>query len=338
MTSVFPRRAPLLAAVLATAPLLGGCGQRMAVKVNGEVVSQDQFFNRCANYTQNQLIGPPVGLILLDGLINEQLMRQEARRLHLEITDADVDARIANYQKRAQAANQSLEQSLKQVGMPMQAFRDAIRLELLQQKLYTQGVTVTDKDIEDFYNQNKLSQFTTPEQVEARQITVASDAAAKEVRQTLDKGASFELVAHSKSIDTFKDSGGKLPPLQRGFPNPSVNPEVISRAFSAAVGKATEPFKVGNNWVVLLAEKKTPQSTKTLAEVKEEIRQGLLMQKATQGGQAMKFRQRMMDLRRDADIQIGMDQFKDPILEQQKVLKQQPVTGGPGGAPVLPGG
>src|SRR5262249_52927590 len=127
MTSVFPRRAPLLAAVLAAAPLLGGCGQRMALKVNGEVVSQEQFFNRCATFTQNQLTAPPVGLILMDGLINEQLMRQEARRLHLDVSDAEVDGRIASYQKRAQAANQSLEQSLKQVGLPMQAFRDAIR-------------------------------------------------------------------------------------------------------------------------------------------------------------------------------------------------------------------
>ncbi len=339
MSNRIPRRAPALWVLAVAAPLLGGCGQKMALKVNNDVVTQEQFAGRCANYVgQNQLIGTPVGVMLLNDMINEQLMRQEVKRLKLEVTDADLNAQIASLRKRAQGANQSLEQTLKQAGLPFDAFKEGVRYQLLQQKLLTQGLTISDKEIEDFYNQNKQNQFTTPEQVEARQITVANEAAAKEVKQTLDKNAAFDLVAHSKSIDTFKDAGGKIPTLTRGFPNPSVSPDVISRAFTAPVGKPTDPIKVGNQWVVLKVESRKPASTKTLAEVKDDLRQGLLIQKAQQGGQVMKFQQRMMELRRDADVQVGVDQFKDPIMERQKQLKTQPTPGlqpgaGPGGMP-----
>ena len=56
--------------------------------------------------------------------------------------------------------------------------------------------------------------------------------------------------------------------------------------------------------MILKVDKKTPQTTRTLAEMKDEIRQMLLQQKAYQSGQAMKFQTRLMELRRDADIQI----------------------------------
>jgi foldase protein PrsA len=334
MSHPTPRRAPALLAAVLAAPLLGGCGQRMAAKVNNQVVTQEQFYKRCANYTQGRLIAPPVGVILLNDLINEQLMEQEAKRLKLMPTDAEVNAQVESYRKRAQSQGQSLEEGLKQTGLPMEAFRNSVRLELLEKKLSTQGVTVTDKEVEEFYNQNKQGLFTTPEQVEAKQITVASEAAAKEVMQTLGKNANFDLVARSKSIDTFKDQGGKLPTLTRGYPSPGISPEVISAAFSAPVNKPTQPIKVGNNWVILKVEKRTPQTTKTLAEVKEDLRQMLTIQKAQNTGQRMKFQQRLMELRKDANIDIGMPEFKGWIEDQQKQLRQQPASP----VPTLPNG
>lgn len=331
------RRACVLTAGLSLlAALLGGCGQRMALKVNGQTVSQDQYYQRCSDFTQGQL-APPVGLIVMDQAIKEQLMSQEARRLNLAPTDAEVNAELDNIRKQMATSGQSLDQRLKQVGLPLDTIKNQIRLDVLQRKLITQGVTVTDKDVEQYYNQNKQSpQFTTPRQVNAEQITVPTEAAAKEVEQTLSKNAAFDLVAHSKSIDQYKDQGGRLPTLQQGYPvPPGVSPVVFAEAFKLPAGKPSEPIKVGNNWVIVKVIDEKPQVTRTLAEARDEIRQMLLMQKAQQSGQLQKFQQRMMELQRDADIQVGLDQFKAPILDQQKALKQAPM---PGLAPVLPGG
>lgn len=331
------RRAPaLVAGASFLAAILAGCGQRMALTVNGQTVSQDQFYQRCSDFSQGQL-APPVGLIVMDQSIKELLMSQEAKRLNLEPTEAEVNAQLDNIRKQMSASGQTLEQRLKQYGLPLAAIKDQIRLGLMQQKLITQGVTVTDKDVEQYYNQNKQSpQFTTPKQVNAAQITVPTQAAANEVEQTLSKNAAFDLVAHSKSIDQYKDQGGRLPTLQQGYPiPPGVSPVVFTEAFKLPVGKASQPIKVGNNWVILKVLDEKPQVTRTLAESKDEIRQMLLMQKAQQGGQAMKFQQRMAELQRDADIQVGIDQFRAPISDQQKQLKQAPA---PGLAPVAPGG
>jgi len=332
------RRAPLLIAGLSLLAVgLAGCGQRMALKINGETISQDKFYQQCANSEVQGFLTPPVGLTVINQVIQQQLMTQEARRLNLVPTDAEVNAQLETIRKQISARGQSLDQLVKQIGLPLDAVKDEIRLGLTQRKLVTQGVTVTDKDVEQFYNQNKLSpQFTTPEQVDAQQITVPSEAAAKEVKQTLDKNADFRLVAHTKSIDQYKDQGGTLPTLQRGYPlPPGVSPLVAAEAFKTPQGQIVGPLKVGNNWVVLKVASKKPQNTKTLAEVKDDIRQQLLMQKAQQGGQAQKFQQRMMELQKDADIQVGLDQFKQPVEDMQKMYRQAPA---PGMTPVLPNG
>jgi parvulin-like peptidyl-prolyl isomerase len=340
MWIAFPRcKSALTVGLLIGATLLGGCSQRMAAKVNDEVLTQDQFYTRCMNLTQmDPSQGPQtVGLMVLKQSIVDMLMEQEAKRLKLLPTDAEVNAELANARKQAASGGPSLEEQIKHVGLNVDALKDLFRRQLIQRKLFTQGVAVTDKDIEEFYNQNKLSpQFTTPERVEARQITVANEDAAKEVKRTLGKNADFRLVASSKSIDQFKESGGALPPLLRGYPdNPNVNKAVSSAAFKTPAGKITEPIKVGNNWVILKVEKKTAQQTKALPEVKEDIRQQMLQQKAIQSGQAMKVQQRITELRRDANVQIGLDQYKDAIAQQQEQLKQAPA---PGITPTLPGG
>ena len=72
----------------------------------------------------------------------------------------------------------------------------------------------------------------------------------------------------------------------------------------------------------------------TLAELKEDLRQMLMMQKAQNTGQEMKIRQRLMELRKDANIDIGLPEFKGWIDDQQKALRQQPVSP----VPTLPNG
>src|SRR5205823_6162941 len=69
------RASVLIAGLSCLAALLGGCSQRMALKVNGQTVTQDQFNQRCADFTQGQL-QPPVGMIVLDQSIRELLMSE----------------------------------------------------------------------------------------------------------------------------------------------------------------------------------------------------------------------------------------------------------------------
>ncbi len=331
-------RASVLFVGLSLAALaLGGCGQRMAVSVNGQAVSQEQFYRQCAEFETQGILSPPVGLFVINQVIQQQLMTQEAKRLNLEPSAAEVNAELGSLRKQMTSNGQSLEQRLKQIGLPLDTLKDEIRLRVMQRKLMTQGVTVSDKEIEQFYNQNKLTpQFTTPEQVEVQQITVPNEAAAKEVKQTLDKNADFRLVAQTKSIDQYKDQGGTLPTLQRGYGvPPGVSPVVFAEALKTPEGKVAGPLKVGNNWVILKVKTKKPQVTRTLAEAKDEIRQMLLMQKAQQSGQVTKFSQRMMELQRDASIEVGLDQFKQLIRDEQKMFKQAPT---PGMTPVLPSG
>src|SRR3954447_10691564 len=104
------RAGALLAGLPLPVLMLGGCGQRMAVKVNGTVISQEDFYKRCANNTQGSVVGPPVGVMALNEIILDQLLTQEARRLKLEPTDAEIDAELANFRKQAATSGQSLDE------------------------------------------------------------------------------------------------------------------------------------------------------------------------------------------------------------------------------------
>lgn len=162
---------------------------------------------------------------------------KEAQSLGVDITDKDVDARIAEVKKQYFGDDQKkLDKQLQTQGYTNEAFRADIRAQLVSEKLYdkvTSGVTVTNAELEKYYHDN-ISQYETPESRDVRHILVAvnkdgvnigdvksggdqkvdfarSQPIADRIYQELKSGADFAALAKKESQDPgSKANGGKL--------------------------------------------------------------------------------------------------------------------------------
>ena len=138
------------------------------------------------------------------------------------------------------------------------------------------GVRVTDKEIEDYYNENQ-DKFISPATVNASHILVDSEEKAKEIYEKIEKGEmSFEDAAKEYSSCPSKDNGGSLGDFGKG----QMVPEFDAAVFAMAVGEVTkEPVQTQFGYHLIRLNSKNEGATMPLDSIKERLGQQLLGQK-----------------------------------------------------------
>jgi parvulin-like peptidyl-prolyl isomerase len=166
----------------------------------------------------------------LQGLIDEELQFEEARRLKLAATRAEVDRET----KRIGASyktDEAFALALRQSGITLEGLRLEVARQILIRKVAESAVTtkcaVSPAQVEDFYQKN-TARFRMPEQLHVFAITIGVDKAgsrqdwengrkqAEEVARLLGEGAAFEELARKYSSDPSKDKGGDMGLIHRG--------------------------------------------------------------------------------------------------------------------------
>ena len=138
------------------------------------------------------------------------------------------------------------------------------------------GVRITDKEIEDYYNENQ-DKFVSPATVNASHILVDSEEKAKEIYEKIEKGEmSFEDAAKEYSSCPSKDNGGSLGDFGKG----QMVPEFDAAVFAMAVGEVTkEPVQTQFGYHLIRLNSKNEGATMPLESIKERLGQQLLGQK-----------------------------------------------------------
>lgn len=322
--------------------LMVGCGPKPVAQVNGEALSEAEFYKLCESATQMQ---PqiPVGHQVLARWIQTTLLAQEAKRLKVYPADKDLDARLRSLEKQAEYAGTTLDEFLKQRGITRQILREEQLRELVRENVMTQGIQVTDAELKQFFEQQKAN-MVQPERVQLSQITVDKADQVQKTKDDLGAG-DFANVAATRSKDPFAQSGGRVPmdlprKVDAGGP---VDQKVVDAAFKLKEGEISEPVKVGANWVFARLEKKFERKEPKLEDFDEFFRSQLRQQKAAQG-KAQQVQQSLMELTRTANLTIHRPQYKQLETELKQVVTRVPGTGGPGGPggpdmpPPAPGG
>lgn len=290
-TSRLSRRlaaAALLPAVLGAV----ACGRYLrtsAVVVNGVGIGQDVFDARMQAVLANpQLSGQFQGDAgrlqlarqVISELVQQEMVRQEARRRGIEVTATRIDSELEAIRKQF-PSEEALREAMARERLTEATLRERIAERLtfvgLQETL---GGSASDAEVKAHYRRNR-AQF---EEVRARHIlfrpeSATADAAAlAEARAALREirsGADFAAVARRLSDDTStKDKGGDLgyQPRVRSDGQPSYVPEFERVAFGAAIGAVSEPVRsqYGYHLVQVLDRRMQP-----LARVREQIRSRL---------------------------------------------------------------
>jgi foldase protein PrsA len=236
----------------------------------------------------------------LEGMIQQLLIRQEARKLGIAVEPKEADQALEDFYSGRQFRQELplserrrlWTESLASRGMTEDDFKEQLEVELLLKKLVLRRVNVTDEQVHaEFLRRHG-------ERLELRQIIVKTQPEADEISQQIKNGASFIELARTKSIDRRTGiDGGKLPqPLARGTKD-FVYEDV---AFHLAVGQVSPPFQVQDGWCILKLEGRLPPADVKLEDVKEKYRQELI---AAEQGRLTP--QVLRELVQNADIQRG---------------------------------
>jgi len=268
------KRLAFLAPVLAVAILSASCSQIAvaAATVNGDKISEAQVEKELdrvrSDPTFQDLVKRQADQVrgfarrqILSGLIRQQILEQQARKMHVTVSPAQEDQLISD---EAARSGMSVKQFLKQQNLsPTDGHQLAARVvrEFELKSIVARDVAIDPKQVQAFYNQNK-SAF---EQVHLARITTRTEADARAAIEELAAGRDFADVARRRSIDAAAKTGGDL-----GFAAMSALPTDVQGALAQATGGGlTAPIQTISGFEVyrVLARRVQP-----LADVQDQIR------------------------------------------------------------------
>ncbi|HEX7926835.1 MAG TPA: SurA N-terminal domain-containing protein, partial [bacterium] len=166
--------------------------------------------------------------LVLQEMIDDKLLDQEARRRGIQVTDEELNARVQEL--IAPLDQNDLRQAAAAAHSSGQTWMRNYQRRLLHRKLIQQEVVekvrVTPKELRDLYNRNPR-RFARLEQVKVRHICVGSRDLYDRVMKAIDKGEDFVTLVKKYSITPDRASDGELGYIQRGMLPPDLENAVF---------------------------------------------------------------------------------------------------------------
>lgn len=263
----------------------GRAGQAIAATVNNTAISfyaLDQAFrNFLSQYDSKTLSSwdektfDLIRRLVLENLINNELLYQEAQARRIRVSSRDIEAEIEKI--RAQFPSESeFRRYLEYQGLTVSALRESIRRELMIQKLTESLVAdlpIPDEEVAKYYEEHQ-DLFTTPAQYRLLRMTFLTKEDAEKALRRLYLGEDFAKVAREVSLDEAAQKGGDI-----GWVSETLLPQAAREVLEKVKEdprNVTPPIQVENTYVVYRVLEWKPRETKPFEEVKDTIRQYLL--------------------------------------------------------------
>lgn len=212
-------------------------------------------------------------------LVQRVQFEQKAEELGIEITDKELDARLADIKKQYfDGSEKKFQDQMKQQNITLEQVKRDIRAQMIQEELFTKvtaGVTVTDKEVRAYYDEHK-DQYGQAESRKVRHILVDKKERADELYAELQNGASFAALAKKYSKDPGSAAQGGELTVAKG----ATVPEFDKLAFSLKKNELAQPVKTQYGWHIIQAISDiTPAEVTPFDKVNEQIKQQLLQTK-----------------------------------------------------------
>jgi peptidyl-prolyl cis-trans isomerase C len=214
---------------------------------------------------------------LLSELIEEEMYMQEARRLKISVSKAEVDSRLGRAMSGYTAP---FTKSLKEEGFTAADFRMELEKKLVAERLIESQVysriRVTSDEARRYFDENRAA-LKRPEKVRARQIVVATRKEAHDILTLLKKGADFTWLAKTRSLSPDSSAGGDL----GYFAKDEMPPQFVRVVFRMKPGETSGIVKTSYGYHIFRVEgvmkggepsfqEAQPEITRRLAAVKGE--------------------------------------------------------------------
>jgi len=158
-----------------------GAGGDVIAKVNGRNILRPEIEKYYRNQTEGQPEPSPdqaqtLRLSILHELIENEMLLQQAEKLGLMATDAEVDSKLNEI--KAPFTNDEFDKRLKDRGVTLEEIKHDLRRTITVDKVLNKEVTskinVSDSDITNYYNQHKAEFNLIAPQYHLAQILVTT--------------------------------------------------------------------------------------------------------------------------------------------------------------------
>ena len=220
-------------------------------------------------------------------LLTVDLAKSYAEENNITVSDEEVQAEVdttkqgvaeqAQQQGQPGDPEQLFQEALKQFGFTEQSFREEVRTGLTVQKVQDEvagGEGPTEEEVRAFYDENKETSFTNPEQRCIRHILFNKDQEdlANDVKGELEDGGDFAALAEEHSQDpSNKDQGGDLGCVPKG----QFVPEFDDAAFGAEEGDLVGPVETEFGFHLIEVTDIRPESEVPFEEAAPQIEESL---------------------------------------------------------------
>jgi foldase protein PrsA len=234
-----------------------------AWRVNGEEIPLNAVQNRAMLYH---------GPFVLQDMVQERLLLQEAKRRGVTVSESEVDARVKSLRDSlGLQSDAAFNRYLRAQRVTSTAFRETARDYVYVEKVLGDAVYVSDDEVQRAYTQFQES-YRRPESASLRLMTFGTEAAAQAAKAELVKGRSFEEVAKATAtVPVEKANPGALVLFQRGITR-GASKELEEAIFAAPLNQVTGPIRVREGVVLLKVEKKLDARQITLDEIKDTLK------------------------------------------------------------------
>jgi parvulin-like peptidyl-prolyl isomerase len=212
-------------------------------------------------------------------LVSSKWIEGEAKDRGLSATDAEVKRQFEQTKDQSFPNEKAYQRFLKTSGQTEEDLLFRVRLDVLsnkiRQQVTEQGQSVSDSEIEDYYNQNE-QQFSQPERRDLEVILTKNQAKALAAKKAVEGGQKWAAAAKKYSVDpASKEQGGKLLGVSKGQQDPQFDAAI----FQAVQGKVAGPVKTDAGYYVFRVTKVTKATKQGLEQSKQGIKQLLVSQK-----------------------------------------------------------
>lgn len=295
--------------ILALTITIVGCSKQeegLVATVEGEGITEEEFNTKFEVYrsiSEQQLgegvleqVNEETGKTreeelkedILEMLIMERLISNEASKANIEVTDEEFQL-VMNQYITMMGGEEVFNESLESSQITKEFLEESIRKDLLINKHrehFIQNTTVTEEEAEEYFEENKEDLIV----IRASHILVKTEEEGKEVLERLNQGEDFAKLAEELSADkTSGLFGGDLGYFGKG----SMIAEFEEAAFALNPGETSELVKTEVGYhIIRLVDKKD-----TFESLKEDIINYL---------KEIKYYDKLQEIRETAKIKIFM--------------------------------
>lgn len=240
---------------------LFGNSLKIFAEVNGEIITSSDMQDRINAFvvtTQIPVNDQTKNMIIekvLQSAIDEKIKLQEAQKNSINISEAELDAGMANFAQSNNISVEQLKETLKKAQVSEDVFRSQMKAEMawsrLVQRKAAQNTVISRNEL-------KKAKESVEKDIQKHKFMVSeiviSKAKAKGIEQLVEnlrQDPRFELYAMQFSESLSAKNGGRLGWINKGQ---MVTP-LDNALLNMKEGEISDPILLGNNYHILKLEK-----------------------------------------------------------------------------------